>query len=85
MRKILLFAAAMAVGTAPVLAEADRLNRTCSPPTTGSLPSDMNDLEGANSLSTRVKVTPPEDSWQERAREDAELRRREEAEGCPAE
>jgi hypothetical protein len=85
MRELLLLAAAMTVCAAPVLAEADRPDRDCSPQTTGSLPSEGHGVRGVDSLLTGVKVAPPEESWQDQARENAELRRREKAEGCPTE
>ncbi len=86
MNKLLAFVSVLIVCAAPALAQVNRTETGCTDPqTTGSLSAEAPDLRTASMASIRQKVTPPEESWQEQAREDAERRRRGEAEGCSAE
>ncbi|MCJ2058143.1 hypothetical protein MKL09_16455 [Methylobacterium sp. J-048] len=85
MKSLLAFVATLIVCAAPALAEGDRLGLGCDDPrTTGSLPADAPGPAILGDDFGRVEMTPPEDSWQEQAQQNAERRRRERAEGCPA-
>lgn len=86
MKKLLALISALVVCAAPALAQNSRIGTGCADPqTTGSLPAGMAATSFAIIASSRQKVIPPEESWQEQARENAERRRREEAEGCSVE
>ncbi|MGU3666725.1 hypothetical protein ACLBX9_21245 [Methylobacterium sp. A49B] len=78
MRQLLAFTSAMIVCAGAALAQTDPPDRDCShdPETTGSLSLDPRSLHLPAARPGRVEVTPPEDSWQEEARENAEQRRR---------
>ncbi|MGH1571841.1 hypothetical protein ACRAWG_15585 [Methylobacterium sp. P31] len=84
MKKLLALVATMVVCAGPALAHGDQPDADCDDhQTTGSLPMRTHGPAAMGLRSARVRVTPPEDSWQQQAQEDAERRRREEAEGCP--
>ncbi|SFM16493.1 hypothetical protein [Methylobacterium pseudosasicola] len=84
MTRFLALVATLIVCATPSLAEGDRRNLGCDDPrTTGSLPMEVHGPAALGTASRRVEVTPPEDSWQEQAQQNAERRRREQAEGCP--
>lgn len=86
MKKLSAPVAAMLVCAAPALAQAYEPDDACGgPQTTGSLPVELHKPTFMGALSGRVETTPPEESWQEQAKEDAERRRREEVEGCSVE
>lgn len=83
MKKLLALAATMIVCAVPALAQDDRPDAECKEPqTTGSLHTERHRPAFMGSPLTSVDVTPPEESWQEQAREDAERHRRVEIEGC---
>jgi hypothetical protein len=85
MKKLFTVAAMMIVSTASGLAQNDLSLATCSTPqTTGALQVDGFGPKTLGSVWAGIKMTSPEESWQERARENAERRRRLEAEGCLA-
>lgn len=84
MKKLSALAVAAIAYATPALAQGDRSDDACADPlTTGSLPVEVHGPAFAGGPSPRVKMTPPEESWQEQAREYAAVRRREEAAGCP--
>jgi hypothetical protein len=83
--KFLALAATLVVCATPARAQVTRADPACEDPqTTGSLPGKALGAAPLMGRPARIAMTPPEDSWQEEAREGAERRRREEAEGCPA-
>ncbi|MDP4022994.1 hypothetical protein Q8W71_10195 [Methylobacterium sp. NEAU 140] len=68
--------AMMVVCAAPALAGADPSGRDCGndPETTGALSADPRSLHLPGERPNRVGAIPPEESWQEEARESAEQR-----------
>jgi hypothetical protein len=78
MNKLIAYTVAATVCAGPAFAQAYRPGQDCGqdPETTGSLTVDPRSLHLPGERSDRVKVTPPEDSWQEEAREEAERHRR---------
>ena len=78
MNKLIAFTLAATVCAGPAFAQAHRPGQECGqdPETTGSLTVDPRSLHLLGERPDRVKVTPPEDSWQEEAREEAERHRR---------
>lgn len=84
MKKLSALVALMIACTAPALAQGGGPDADCvDQQTTGSLSSAARRPAFLAARSARVKMTPPEESWQERAQEDAEQRRREAAVTCP--
>jgi hypothetical protein len=83
MKTLLALAAALAVCAAPALAQTttpriDRPAPDCGasdPETTGSLPTDPRRLGSFADRPDGAEALAPEEPWQERAEEDAELRR----------
>ncbi|MDP4025738.1 hypothetical protein Q8W71_24200 [Methylobacterium sp. NEAU 140] len=75
MRKLLAITVMMLACTAPALAQADRLDRACDPQTTGSLHVGPQGPHPMGARTDKIEVTPPEESWQEEAQEEAERRR----------
>ncbi|XYD12271.1 hypothetical protein R1A27_30175 (plasmid) [Methylobacterium sp. NMS12] len=82
MRTLIAFTSVMIVCAGPAFAQAGRLDGNCGddPETTGALSADPRSLYLPGERPTQdqdtVEITPPEESWQEAAREDAERRRR---------
>jgi hypothetical protein len=78
MRKMLILAAAMVVCAAPAFAQVGQLARDCDqdPETTGALAADPRSLYLPGERPVRADLDRPEESWQDRARENAEQRRR---------
>lgn len=78
MNKLIAFTLAATVCAGPAFAQVHRPALDCDhdPETTGSLTADPRSLLLPGERPDRVKVTPPEDSWQEEAREEAERHRR---------
>lgn len=84
MNRFLAIVAMLIVCAPPALAEGDRLDLGCEDPqTTGSLPTETQGPAVLGTAFGKVEITPPEESWQEQAQQNAERRRRERAEGCP--
>ena len=84
MKSLFAFVATLIVCASPALAAGDRPDLGCDDPrTTGSLPTETSGPAASRDEFGRVEMTPPEDSWQEQAQQNAERRRRERAEGCP--
>ncbi|MCJ2142352.1 hypothetical protein [Methylobacterium sp. E-066] len=84
MNRFLAIVATLIVCATPALAEGDWADRGCEEPQmTGSLPTKPLGPTTLGIASNKVEMTPPEDSWQEQAQQNAERRRRERAEGCP--
>ena len=78
MNKLIALTVAATVCAGPAFAQAHRPSQDCGhdPQTTGSLTVDPRSLHLPGERPDRVKVTAPEDSWQEEAREEAERHRR---------
>jgi hypothetical protein len=76
--KMLILAAVMVVCAAPALAQADQVARVCDqdPETTGALAADPRSLYLPGERPVRPDPDPPEVSWQDQARENAEWRKR---------
>ena len=81
MRTLIAFTSVMIVCAGPALAQTGRPGGNCGddPETTGALPADPRSLYLPGERPARdqdtVEITPPEESWQAAAREDAERRR----------
>lgn len=74
MRKLISMAAAMVVCAGPALAQADQPARDCNqdPETTGALLGDPRSLYMPGERPVRADPDPPEVSWHDEARENAE-------------
>jgi hypothetical protein len=84
MSRFLAIVATLIVCATPALAEGDEPDVGCDDPrTTGSLPTGAIGSTALGIASGRIEMTPPDESWQEQAQQNAERRRRERAEGCP--
>jgi hypothetical protein len=68
----------LAVCAGPAVAQGDQLASDCyeDPETTGSLPTDPRSLFMPGERPAGVDADPPEESWQARAEETSEQRRR---------
>jgi hypothetical protein len=83
MKKPLLCIAVSVLYAAPGFAQCNKVDLACGDiGSTGSSPAFPPELSGRRVNSNRMRITPPEESWQEMAQEDAEERRRQEVDGC---